>query len=289
MKKPLTKFIRSLSMTVVLCLTSGAALGEEYRPGDTFRDCEGCPEMVVVPSGSYMMGSPWSEEDRDTGEGPVHRVTIGKPFAVGVYEVTRGQWSAFVSETGYSTGDMCWVYEGGEWRKRSRRSWRNPGYSQSDTHPVVCASWKEAWSYALWLFRRTGKKYRLLSESEWEYVARAGTQGRYHFGRAITPHEANYNKLNGGTTPVGSYPANSFGLYDVHGNVWEWTQDCWNDGYAGAPADGGVWESGDCERRVMRGGSWYLEPRHLRSALRIGIVSAYRVDDVGFRVARTLD
>ena len=106
MKKPLTKFIRSLSMTVVLCLTSGAALGEEYRPGDTFRDCEGCPEMVVVPSGSYMMGSPWSEEDRTDDEGPVHRVTIGKPFAVGVYEVTRGQWSAFVSETGYSTGDM---------------------------------------------------------------------------------------------------------------------------------------------------------------------------------------
>jgi len=271
MKKPLERLIGSLSMTAVFCLLSGAALGEEYRPGDTFRDCEDCPEMVVVPSGDNRMGSLSSEEGRYDNEGPVHWVRIGKPFAVGVYEVTFGEWDACVS------GGGC----GGH--RPDDKDWGRGG------RPVISASWQDAWSYALWLFRRTGKKYRLLSEAEWEYMARAGTQGRYHFGRTITPYEANYNRLNGGTTPVGSYPANLFGLHDIHGNVWEWTQDCWNNSYEGGPADGGAWESGECERRVLRGGSWYDAPGDLRSAGRSRCDSASRNYYVGFRVARTLD
>ena len=271
MRKPLTGFIRPLWMTAVFCLLSGAALGGQYRPGDTFRDCDDCPEMVVIPSGSYMMGSPSSEEGWNDNEGPRHRVTIGQPFAVGVYEVTFGEWDACVAGGGcgfYRPDDLDWG--------RGRR-------------PVMNTSWEDGQAYIRWLSKRTGKRYRLLSESEWEYVARAETEGPYHFGRTITSHEANYNDDPGETTPGGSYPANAFGLHDVHGNVGEWTQDCWNESYAGAPADGSAWESGYCERRVLRGGSWYGNPGDLRSAFRLWGDLWYRDIYVGFRVARTLD
>ena len=159
------------------------AEGGGSAPGRRFRDCEGrwCPELVVVPAGSYMMGSPGSEKGRSDDEGPRHRVRIGKPFAVGVYEVTRGEWRRFVEETGYSTG-TCRTYEDGEWGKRSGRSWRNPGFSQSDGHPVVCVSWEDARAYVRWLSTETGEWYRLLSESEWEYVARGGTSTSRYWG-----------------------------------------------------------------------------------------------------------
>ncbi len=258
--------------------------------GEKFRDCEECPEMVVVPAGSFDMGSPSHEEGRYDDEGPVHRVRISEPFAVGVYEVTRGEWGRFVSRTGYSSGGSCWTYESDEWKNRSGRGWRSPGFSQSDSHPVVCVNFGDAQAYVGWLSRETGRGYRLLSESEWEYVARGGTTGPFHFGGAITSGEANYSGNYGGTVLVGSFPANSFGLHDVHGNVWEWVEDCWHGSYHGAPVDGSAWtRGGDCGSRVLRGGSWNYIPWSLRSAYRERSATGHRLSVVGFRVARTLD
>ena len=271
----------------------------ERQVGKEFRDCAECPEMVVVPPGSFWMGSPSSESGRDDDEGPRHRVTISYSFAVGVYEVTRGEFSQFVSETGYSTGDSCFTYEGGVWDDRSGRTWRSPGFSQSDREPVVCVSWEDAKEYVHWLSGRTGQTYRLLSESEWEYVARAGTETEFHTGRRITTDQANfhgeytYNGSSEGvdrgeTVSVGSFPGNNFGLHDVHGNVWEWVEDCWNGSYDGAPTDGSAWTAGECNERVLRGGSWFNEPRYLRSADRGRYAVGGRINDDGFRIARTL-
>ena len=262
-------------------------------PGTRFRDCDGCPLMVVVPKGSYMMGSPSEEAGRDDDEGPRHRVTIARPFAVGVYEVTRGEYGRFVSATRHASRNSCWTYEDGEGKVRSGRSWRNPGFRQTDGHPVVCVSHENAKAYVRWLSRMTGVVYRLSSESEWEYVARAGTRTRYWWGDEIGSNRANCdgceNRWDGKwTVPVGSFSANAFGLFDVHGNVGEWVEDCWNESYLGAPSDGSAWESGSCSRRVQRGGSWYHGPWYLRSATRNSGTTSLRFDSVGFRVARTL-
>ena len=259
--------------------------------GDVFRDCADCPEMVVVPSGSFMMGSPPSEEGRRDNEGPVHRVSIPSAFAVGVYEVTRGEFGRFVSSTGRSMGDECWTREDGEWKERSGRSWRSPGFSQTDLHPAVCVSWDDARAYVDWLSRETGEAYRLLSEAEWEYVARAGTTTRYHWGDAIGRNLANCDGCgsrwdNESTSPVGVFGANAFGLHDVHGNVLEWVEGCWNESYAGAPRDGSVSKSGNCSFHVLRGGPWGNDPRYLRAAKRGWVNSGYRGSNTGFRVAR---
>ena len=275
-------------------------------PGTRFRDCPECPEMVVVPAGSFMMGSP-GEAGRDDDEGPVHRVAIGYPFAVGVNEVTRGEFARFVEATGRSTGNACRTYEGGEFEERFDRHWRNPGFSQTDEHPVVCVNWNDAQAYVRWLSRETGEWYRLLSESEWEYVARAETGTARYWGEG---EEDQCRYANGAdreakrrnsewttvdcddghywTSPVGSYEANGFGLRDVLGNVWEWVEDCGSGSYDGAPADGSAWESGDCSERVLRGGSWAGTPGNLRSAYRYRASAGYREVDNGFRVARTL-
>ena len=278
-------------------------------PGTTFRDCPECPEMVVVPSGSFQMGSPESEEGRNDLEGPVHEVTIARPFAAGVHEVTRGEFARFVSATGRSMGNACFVYEGGQWEKRSGRHWKSPGFRQTDDHPVVCVNWEDAQAYVQWLSRKTGEEYRLLSEAEWEYVARAGTKTTRYWGEsergqcryangadeALKRRHANWERQiascddgHAKTAPVGSYDANGYGLHDVLGNVWEWTEDCWNDSYAGAPRDGSAWTSGDCSRRVLRGGSWNNFPGNLRSASRVRDPSGGRINLAGFRVARTL-
>ena len=263
------------------------------RVDEHFRDCPECPEMVVVPAGSFMMGSPSSEKGRRENEGPVHRVTIPARFAVGKYEVTRGEFARFVSATRHDTGSSCWAREGGKWKNRSGRSWRSPGFSQTDRDPAVCVNWEDARAYVGWLSGKTGKKYRLLSESEWEYAARAGTTTRYWWGNAIGRNRANCKDCgsrwdNEQTAPVGRFGANDFGLHDMHGNVFEWVGDCWNDGYEGAPSGGRAWESGNCGRRVLRGGSWNLLPRHLRAASRDWVDTGYRGNLFGFRVARTL-
>ena len=251
---------------------------------EVFQDCEHCPEMVVVWPGGFTMGPPPSEEGRDDDEGLRRRVTIGSPFAVGVHEVTRGEFGRFVSATGRSMANSCWTMENGEGKHRVGRDWRNPGFTQTDSHPAVCVSWEDAHDYARWLSRETGESYRLLSESEWEYAARAGRSTEEYWwpdwgGHGQCP--ANGADASSGldwagdepdlggaicddgyfrTSPVGSFGANWYGLHDVDGNVWEWVQDCWNDSYAGAPGDGSAWERGYCSHRVARGGSWFDYP-----------------------------
>ena len=280
----------------------------EPQPGEVFHDCPTCPELVVVPAGSYQMGSPAHEVARHDDEGPVHRVRIANPFAVGVYEVTVGEYGRFVETTSYEGEEECYMYTGVNFEKVS---WRDPGFRQTERDPVVCVSWEDAQAYAAWLSEETGQGYRLLSEAEWEYVARAGTTTPFHFGETISPSQANYDGgyydesdddyyYGGGyrsgygpgqhgeqTMPVGSFEANAFGLYDVHGNVWEWVQDCWHENYNGAPSDGRAWETGDCRRRVWRGGSWEDGPWMLRSAKRFSSRVKLR-DFIGFRIARSL-
>ncbi len=249
--------------------------------GERFRDCPVCPEVVVVPAGSFLMGALASEEGYDDTEGPQVEVTIAQPLAVGVYEVTFAEWNACVSNggcNGFRPDDAGWG------RRRQ---------------PVIDVSWADAQAYVRWLAEETGRAYRLPSEAEWEYATRAGTQTPFHFGRTITPPQANYDALyiyGGGwkgldrrrTIPVGSFLPNTFGLYDVHGNAWEWTQDCWNSDHSEALRDGRARTSGDCSRRILRGGSWIFSPKVLRSASRHGYASDYRYFHVGFRVARTL-
>ena len=279
------------------------------KAGDRFRDCPDCPEMVVVPAGSYRMGSPSYEQGRQDHEGPVHEVTIAAPFAIGRYEVTVAEFGRFVDETGYSAANSCYAYEGGKWESRAGRGWRNPGFGQSGRHPVACVNWNDAQAYAAWLSRETGEKYRLPSESEWEYAARAGTAtARYwgegesgqcrHANGADASVKERYSDLNWTvascrdghvhTAPVGSFAANGWGLHDMLGNVWEWTEDCWNGSYAGAPSDGSAWEYGECARRVLRGGSWSSGPSYLRAAYRSRSATGDRGSISGFRVARTL-
>lgn len=263
---------------VLLSLPPAKALD----PGQVFRDCEACPEMVVVPAGRFTMGSPASEKSRRrANEGPRHAVTIPRPFAVGKYEVTFEEWDACVRDGGCSHEPK----DGGWGRGRM---------------PAIDVSWKHARTYVGWLSRETGKEYRLLTEAEWEYAARAGTTGPFHFGETISTDRANYNgrKVYGSgregvyrerTVPVGSFPANGFGLHDMHGNVSEWVEDCWARDYFGAPPDGSARTSvGNCKRRVVRGGSWIDPPHTLRSAYRRDDNAGYRYLVIGFRVARTL-
>ena len=264
----------------------------------TFRDCPECPELVVVPSGSFVKGSPGWEEGRWDDEDPVHWVTIARPFAVGVYEVTRGEYGRFVSATGHASGDSCLAH--GE---LSERNWRNPGFRQTDEHPVVCVSWEDAQAYVRWLSVETGEAYRLLSEAEWEYVARGGTETARYWGESETGQCRNANGADASTdfgwragcddghartSPVGSFSPNRWNLHDVLGNAWEWVEDCWNYSYTGAPSDGRAWRFGDCGMRVLRGGSWISEPRILRSAYRFRDATGNRNYYAGFRVARTL-
>ena len=264
-------------------------------PGRAFRDCPDCPEMVVVPAGSYLMGSPHDEEKRQKNEGPRHRVTIAKPFAVGKYEVTRREFGAFVSATGRDMDGGCWYWniEEKKGKRDIARSWRSPGYEQTDLDPVACVSWRDAQAYVNWVSEKTGKRYRLPSEGEWEYAARGGTRRSRYWGDDASAQCAHANGADGTlkehysdwpwvvascrdgfvhTAPAGSFSANGFGLHDVLGNVWEWVEDCWNERYVGARSDGSAWTNGNCGRRVLRGGSWYNIPRILRSANRFRVL-----------------
>jgi formylglycine-generating enzyme required for sulfatase activity len=268
-------------------------------PGTTFRDCDLCPVMVALPAGSFVMGSPEREPGRNADESPQHRVSFAQPFAVARYPTTRGEFARFVKETGYRAGPGCLIVRGGNWIDDRRADWRRPGFAQSDRDPVVCMSWNDGAAYAAWLRRRTGHAYALLTESQWEYAARAGTRTPYNWGAEVSRDRANYGSETccapaaGGTdrwlatSPSGSFPPNAFGLYDMHGNAWQWTQDCWHANYEGAPADGSAWITGSCVDRVMRGGSWNCSPATLRAAEREVHDLSGRYAVVGFRVART--
>ena len=282
----------------------GPAASTSLKADDTFRDCPACPEMVVVPAGSFLMGSPEAEDGRKANEGPQHRVRIGEPFAVGRFEVTRDQFDIFVRQTGHSVGSSCWTFENGKYKERPGRPYRITGFSESGVYAVVCVNWDDAKAYADWLAGKTGQRYRLLSEAEWEYVARAGSTSRFSFGdrdSELCRHGNGADKstnisrrnqsCNDGyteTAPIGSFSPNRFGLHDMHGNVWEWTEDCWNDRYSNALNNGAARTGGDCSRRVLRGGGWNDAPKGLRSANRGRISSDRRYDSGGFRIARTL-
>jgi formylglycine-generating enzyme required for sulfatase activity/uncharacterized caspase-like protein len=242
-----------------------------YEPGEEFRDCLECPEMVVVPAGEFMMGSPPGEPGRNKDEGPQHWVKIARRFAVGKYEVTFAEW------------DAC-VADGGCDREPEDEGWGR------DDRPVINVSWADAKQYVAWLSRKTQQSYRLLSEAEWEYVARAGSATTYWWGQDVDCDGCGSQWDNQRTAPVGSFDANGFGLHDTVGNVWEWTEDCWHDSYKGAPKDGSMWlAKGDCQRRVLRGGSWANTPRNVRPAVRYWSYPFLPVATYGFRVARTFD
>ena len=239
---------------------------------DHFKECANCPEMIVMPAGTFMMGSPEGLGDKSGREYPSHKVTIPSKFAVAKSEVTFFQF------------DDCADY--GDCNSQLSSN-------SHDDKPAVNVTWHDAQHYAAWLARITGKPYRLLSEAEYEYAARGGTQSQYPWGDEIGAGTANCGECGGkrtdrGTTPVGSFPANQFGLFDMVGNVYEWVQDCFHDSYAGAPANGSAWSSENCPRRVVRGGSWLSRLNLLRSAWRDWRNVNDRKDDVGFRVARTI-
>jgi formylglycine-generating enzyme required for sulfatase activity len=284
----------------------------EPKPWEVVRDCPHCPELVVVSAGEFVMGS--SKEDIDNGlgatnEGPQHRVFIKHPVAVGRFEVTRGQFETFVHASGYKIGDRCYTLENNTPRERADRSFRNPGYAQSDVHPAVCVNWRDAKAYVEWLSQSTGKTYRLLSEAEWEYVARAGSSLPYGFDKdatevckfangadqsaklAMLPADYAYMHCTDSypyTAPVGSFKANAMGLFDLLGNVWEWTEDCFYDDYLIAPSDGSARAGAGCQARAVRGGSWFSTGKSLRPTVRAKATDSARYDDVGFRVARVL-
>ena len=246
---------------------------EKHRPLPpiVFKDCDLCPVMVVVPGGEFNMGAKWSEKGSRPEERPQRKVVLKEAFSVGKFEVTFEQWNACVA------GGGCNAYEPVH---------QNVGGAQ---HPVVNVSWNDANSFAAWLSRRTSKHYRLLTEAEWEYMARAGTTTTYYFGKSIQPSQANYassTSSEGKTEPVGHYLPNAFGIFDAHGNVWEWVEDCWVKNYHGAFGDGTRARVIDkCQRRVRRGGAWADHPSFLRSSARDGSVSTYRSSVNGFRIA----
>ncbi len=281
---------------------------QSTKAGKRFRDCEGCPEMVVIPSGRFNMGSPDSEEDRNDDEGPVHQVKI-TTFALGKTEITRGQFATFVNETRYNAGDKCWAHEGGKYEERNGHNWRKPAYPQGDKHPVTCVSWDDAKAYTKWLSGKTGKRYRLPTASEWEYSARGNTSTSRYWGdnpdmacryanvadktaQAKLPGASSWSVHNctdgyAYTAPVGSFNANGFGLNDMLGNLWEWTEDRYFDSYEGAPVDGGA-RQGDSPKFMLRGGSWNNGPRLVRAAKRVRYEPGFRGSVNGFRVARKL-
>ena len=230
------------------------------------------------------MGSP-QEESGHRADEMIRLVTIGRPFAVGVYETKLAEFRKFADQN--IASEKCWVYVGDEWKERSEYGWNDPGYEQTEEHPVVCVNWNDSRRYVDWLSEETDKEYRLLSEAEWEYVARAGTTTPFHYGESFSSNQANFDGEY--AIPVGSYESNDFGLHDVHGNVWEWVQDCRNEEHVDAPNNGTALEQADCENRLLRGGGWNVGPEFVRSAIRGWNADEFRGSSNGFRVARALD
>ncbi|HYL27790.1 MAG TPA: formylglycine-generating enzyme family protein [Candidatus Nitrosotalea sp.] len=274
----------------------------ERAPGVVFEDCEGCPELVVIPAGSFTMGSTaaqktWAVAHGATAasvadEAPQHRVTI-HAFAMGEYDVTRAQYAQFVQASGYATAGGC-ALDSIKTNLQPDLNWGNPRFPQDDLDPVVCVSWRDAQAYIAWLNGKLpagAHPFRLPSEAEWEYAARAGTSSLFFWGDdpKLAAERAWYDEnSNGRTQPVGGKPANDFGLFDIVGNVWQWTQDCYTESYDRAPADGRAVEGGDSCLRVDRGGSWLYALWFLRSTTRERNPADFRDRIMGFRVARDL-
>jgi sulfatase modifying factor 1 len=316
-------FLLSVGLTASVNVTCRAQL-ESAPPVDgdgapVLRDCSDCPELVAIPGGSFVIGSPAEEPGRYRFEGPQQRLNIGS-FAMGRTEVSRGQYAAFVRDTSRPATAGCLTL--GDGTNTSgvldpEASWLNPGFEQTEAHPVVCVSWKDARDYAAWLTRKSGRNYRLPSEAEWEFAARAGTTTSYYWGgdvrrgclfmnggdaalgRALPRWpEAIAQSLRDGeegaelldcddgvgfTAPVGRYGANSFGLHDMLGNAWEMVEDCWHES---PPGESRARVEESCAHHPTRGGSWNDYPRDLRSAKRSRVGPDYRGSALGFRIVR---
>jgi formylglycine-generating enzyme required for sulfatase activity len=266
----------------------------KLKPKDSFKECADCPEMVVIPAGKFTMGMPKDEPGREkwleaseslykNSGRPLHEVMFAKPFAMGKFTVTFAEWDACKADGG------CAKWDPG-----------NTGWGRGD-QPVVNVNWYDAKAYVEWLSKKTGATYRLPSEAEWEYAARAGSTTPFWWGSAINPDQANYDAtwayLGGGkkgahlkkTVPVHSFQPNPFGLYQVHGNVWELCEDPWHNDYRNAPTDGSVWtERGDERFRMLRGGSWDSYPDELRSSYRGRTLPQSHFINIGLRVVRNL-
>ena len=273
-------------------------------PGTTIRDCPTCPVLTVLPTGRFEQGSA-PAENSSTFEKPLHWVMIAHPIALSTNAVTVDQFREFVAATGR---DMqgCETYDG-DWRNRTENNWESPGFEQTGSHPVTCTSWNDAKAYAVWLSAKTGQHYRLPSASEWEYAARAGGAAAQPWGAESSDACANANVADQSaahrypgwtvfacddgyvqTAPVGSFKANSFGLNDMLGNVFQWTEDCWNPDYKGAPIDGAARTDGNCAERELRGGSWFSNPNYVRANYRNHFGADYRTSTVGIRLARDI-
>ena len=275
------------------------------QPGTVLHDCPTCPALTVLPAGRFEQGSSDADAGASAFEKPLHGVVIAHPFAMSTNAVTVDEFRAFVAATGRSMQGGCDIYDG-NWRRRPDSSWENPGFAQTGSHPVTCASWNDAKAYVAWLSKTTGHRYRLPSASEWEYAARAG-------GAAVLPWSDASGACTGAnvadqsaarrypgwavfgcddgfvfTAPVGSFRANAFGLNDMLGNVFQWTEDCWRGDYAGAPTDGSARTGGDCTDHELRGGSWFSNPTYVRANYRNHFGADYRTSSVGFRVVRDL-
>jgi formylglycine-generating enzyme required for sulfatase activity len=301
--------LRVITLLGACALAGCATVGVAPAPGVVFRDCRDCPDLVVVPPGRFMMGSPASEAGRFDDEGPVREVTIARALAVMRTPVTVAQFARFARSSGFSPPDGCNVWnDKGDWQKVAARNWRDPGFAQASDHPIVCISWDEGQAFARWLSARTGQSYRFLTEAEFEYVARAGTSTAYHWGSdgenfcsfangfdqtAARGHE-DWGKpaCDDGfafTAPAERFKPNTFGLYGVVGNVFQWVEDCFvPGGYTDAPADGSSRATSECKTRAIRGGSWANGPRGLRSAMRDRDPQDSRYANISIRLVREI-
>ncbi len=304
---------------MVVCLVLVAAMAgavDTAQAAETYTDCDDCPTMVVIPAGSIDIGSDPGSIYRRPGERPRQRVTIAEPFAMAQTEVTLAQYRTFVAETGHESelpivdGKPlvgCNYFDGASYGFVRRHGWENPGIPQREDEPVVCVSWSDANAYAAWLSERTGRAYRVPSTTEFEYALKGGTDTAWFWGDdaadACTyanvadqafarryPERPTFgcNDRYIYMTGVASFEPNPFGLYDMHGNAWEWTSDCWHDDLAGAPLDGSAWldeDGGDCTARTPKGGGWISGPAWVRPAVRSRDGQHYRSFMLGFRVA----
>jgi formylglycine-generating enzyme required for sulfatase activity len=304
-----------LAATLVLIAAPAAA---QQAPASASRDCDACPELALVPPGQFMMGSSPDAPELEPGRGesPAVALSFARPFMISKNEITHGEFRRFVEATGAKAAPGCRVWSGGQWIRDQDRSWRDPGFAAPprDDEPAVCVSWDDARAYAEWLSSESGKRYRLPSEAEWEYVARGGTSFPRYWGEndsredqvlSLACEHANVYDASAVDAlrlpwpnarcsdqatllaPVAQYKPNAFGVHDIIGNAREWVMDCYTASYAGRPADARAWTwQGGCERKGVRGGSWASRPRDARAPARGAELAAHRQSDLGFRVAR---
>lgn len=306
---------KAACLLAITAVGAGApAASRDLQPGDVFTDCETCPELVVVPAGAFILGTMVENDEKreHPAESDLTLIRVRRRFAMGRYEITRAQFAEFATATEWRQGTACrtWDFERSRFTAGEDGDWRSPSFPKTprDDHPAVCVDWFDARDYAEWLSEKTGQHYRLPSETEWEYAAKAGTDTLRHWGNdpfdgcdyantfdrsgedayplawEAAPCRDGYADL----APVGSLQPNAFGLYDMIGNVWEWAEDCSSQSYVGRPKDERPWVWDDCARRIQRGGSWITAPARSRSSYHGDGRPADRAVFFGFRVVREI-